>query len=88
MKPLTIPAATPVLLGRAAKPMLEALSISIADMIRAVPGVREAYLPQSEERGRTCIANHPSEPKRWLAIPAGLFVLWFLWKLARLLLAG
>jgi hypothetical protein len=46
MKPLTIRKGSAVVLGRAAKPMPQAVSEAIAEMIRGVEGIREAYLPQ------------------------------------------
>jgi hypothetical protein len=46
MKPLTIPKDTSVYLGGPAKPMPQALSNAIGEMIRNIAGVREAYLPQ------------------------------------------
>ena len=46
MKPLTIPKGSAVVLGAPAKPMPQALSDSIGEMIRSITGIREAYLPQ------------------------------------------
>src|SRR6266516_1386210 len=46
MKPLTISKSSAILLGRPAKPMPQALSAEIGMMVRAIPGIREAYLPQ------------------------------------------
>jgi hypothetical protein len=46
MKPLTIPKDTSVYLGRPAKPMPQALSDAIGEMVRGIDGIREAYLPQ------------------------------------------
>jgi hypothetical protein len=51
MRPLSIPAGTAVLLGRPAQPMAVALSDSIAQMVRSIPGIREAYLPQCFVKG-------------------------------------
>jgi hypothetical protein len=145
MNPLVIPRATSVLLGRAAKPIPRALSDSISDMVRTIPGIREAYLPQCYAKGlveppaqvlvlvledasdqkvlnavgqglarilppgqhldvwpmtyghglletvratRTHVhCTPPPAPKRWWRIPAGLFVLWFLWRLGQILFA-
>src|SRR5262245_162026 len=46
MKPLTIPKDTSVYLGRPAKPMPQTLSDGSGEMVRGIPGIREAYLPQ------------------------------------------
>ena len=46
MKPLSIPRGSAVLLGAPAKPMPQAVSQAIGEMVRGVVGVREAYLPQ------------------------------------------
>ena len=46
MRPLNIPAGAAVFLGRPAKPMAQELSDSIAQMVRGIAGIREAYLPQ------------------------------------------
>jgi len=46
MKPLTIQKDTSVFLGRPARPMPQQLSDAIGEMVRGIPGIREAYLPQ------------------------------------------
>ena len=46
MRLLDVPAGTRVLLGAPAKPMPLALSNAIADLVRSIAGVHEAYLPQ------------------------------------------
>jgi hypothetical protein len=46
VKPLSIRLGSAVLLGAPAKPMPQAQSQVIGEMIRSVAGVREAYLPQ------------------------------------------
>jgi len=46
MKPLSIPKGSAVLLGRPARPMPQALSDAIGEMVRGIAGIREAYLPQ------------------------------------------
>jgi|SRR6185369_2513449 len=46
MRLLNVPAGTRVLLGAPAKPMPLALSNAIADLVRSIAGVHEAYLPQ------------------------------------------
>ena len=51
MKLLTIPKDTTVYLGRPAKPIPQRLSDAIAEMVRGVVGVREAYLPQCYVKG-------------------------------------
>ncbi len=46
MKPLTISQGTSVYLGRPAKTLPKETSEAIGQMVRDIPGIREAYLPQ------------------------------------------
>ena len=51
MRPLSISAGTAVILGRPAQPMAQALSDSIAQMVRGIAEIREAYLPHCFVKG-------------------------------------
>ncbi len=51
VKPLTIPKDTTVYLGRPAKPMPQELADAIGEMVRGIPGIREAHLPHCYVKG-------------------------------------
>lgn len=46
MEAQSIPAGTEILIASPAKPMAQAQSAAIADMLARIPGVAEAHLPQ------------------------------------------
>jgi hypothetical protein len=58
MKTLDIPKGTPVLIGSPAKPMPQAQSAAIGEMVRGIAGVREAYLPHCFMHG---VMENPSQ---------------------------
>jgi len=79
MRPLSISAGTAVMLGRPAQPMAQALSASIAQLVRGIAGIREAYLPHCFIKGVV------EPPTQVLVVVLYKFVLNFLMTLLVLL---
>jgi len=58
MEAQNIPAGTEILIAAPAKPMAQAQSAAIADMLARIPGVAEAHLPQLFITG---VTNAPAQ---------------------------